>query len=62
MTVLLGKTARLALALCFLVLGSDPINGAERLKIFTSEVPPTAQEDEARPGFAGSWSRPSCAR
>ena len=52
MTVLLGKMARPAVALCLLVLGSYPVNGAEHLKVFTSAVPPIAQEDEARPGFA----------
>jgi hypothetical protein len=52
MTVLLGKMARPALALFLLVLESYPVNGAERLKVFMSEVPPIAQENEARPGFA----------
>jgi len=52
MTVLLGKRARPAVALCLLVLGLDPANGAEHLQVFTSAVPPIAQEDEARPGFA----------
>src|SRR5215471_14537605 len=52
MTVLLGTMARPAVALCLLVLGSYPVHGAEHLKVFTSAVPPIAQEDEARPGFA----------
>ena len=45
MTVLLGKMARPAVVLCLLVLGSYPVNGAEHLKVFTSAVPPIAQED-----------------
>jgi sorbitol/mannitol transport system substrate-binding protein len=52
MSVLLGKMAWPVFALCLLVLGASPINGAERLKVFTSEVPPIAQDDPARPGFA----------
>jgi len=52
MTVLLGKMARPAVALCLLVLGSYPVHGAEHLQVFTSAVPPIAQEDEAWPGFA----------
>jgi len=52
MTVLLGKMARLAVALCLLVLGAYPVHGAEHLQVFTSAVPPIAQEDAARPGFA----------
>src|SRR5262245_37916900 len=52
MTGLLGKTTRPALALFLLVLGSYPVNGAEHLKVFTSEVPPIAQDDAERPGFA----------
>src|SRR5215510_14698574 len=52
MIVLLRKMVRPAVALCLLVLGSFPVNGAERLKVFTSAVPPIAQENEAKPGFA----------
>src|SRR5215475_4785990 len=52
MTVLLGKMAWPVVALCLLVLGSYPVNGADHLQVFTSAVPPIAQDDAARPGFA----------
>ena len=62
MIVLLRKMARPAFALCLLVLGSYPVNGAERLKVFTSAVPRSPRRTRYGRDMPWNWSRPSCTR